>query len=195
MRAFALLSVAIVVATGCSLVPAPTDNTATAEVRTATGAVVGTATLTEVSGGVRIVLEAKGLPPGAHGVHLHDIGTCDAPAFESAGNHVNPDGKAHGLLNPSGPHAGDLPNLTVGSDGSGRLETMNTRITLAGGPSSILDADGSALIIHANPDDFTTNPSGGTGARIACGVVTKAPHGPARSAAPATPPTATPQTR
>jgi Cu-Zn family superoxide dismutase len=108
---------------------------------------------------------------------------------------VNPDGKPHGLLNSSGPHAGDLPNLTVGTDGSGRLETMNTRITLAAGPSSILDADGSALVIHANPDDFTTDPAGGTGARIACGVVAKAPHGPSRSPVPATPPGATPPTR
>jgi Cu-Zn family superoxide dismutase len=195
-RFSAWVTVVVLATAGCtSLTPTPTDNTATAEVRTAAGAVVGIATFTEVSGGVRMVLEAKGLTPGAHGLHLHDIGTCEPPSFEAAGAHVNPDGKSHGLLNSSGPHAGDLPNLTVGADGSGRFETMNTRITLAAGPSSILDADGSALVIHANPDDFTTDPAGGTGARIACGVVTKAPDGPARPPKSSGPPTATPPTR
>jgi Cu-Zn family superoxide dismutase len=196
MNALGPLIGVVVLAAGCSsLVPTPTNSTATAEVRTAAGAVVGTASLTEVSGGVRIVLEAKGLPPGAHGVHLHDIGRCDPPGFESAGGHVNPDGKSHGLLNPAGPHAGDLPNLTVGADGSGRFETMNTRIALAAGPSSILDADGSALVIHGNPDDFTTDPAGGSGARIACGVVAKTADGPARPATPMAPPTTAPSGR
>jgi Cu-Zn family superoxide dismutase len=195
MRAAAFLA-AVLLTAGCSaLSPTPVNNTATAEIRTADGNVVGTANFTEVNGGVRIVLEAKGLPPGAHGVHLHEVGVCEPPSFESAGTHVNPDGKAHGLLNPSGPHAGDMPNLVVGPAGTGRLETMNTRITLAAGPTSILDADGSALVIHANADDFTTDPAGGSGARIACGVVTRTPHGPTRPPAPTTPPTATPPAR
>ena len=120
-----------------------------------------------------MVLEAKGVPPGAHGVHLHEVGKCEGPSFDSAGGHMNPDGKSHGLLNPAGPHAGDLPNLTVESGGTGRLETMNTRITLAAGPASILDSDGTALVIHTSPDDFTTDPAGGSGARIACGVVVR----------------------
>jgi superoxide dismutase, Cu-Zn family len=196
MRATLVLGVVIAAAAGCSsLAPTPVNNTATAEIRTASGALVGTATLTEVSGGVRIVLEAKGLPPGAHGVHLHEVGKCEGPSFDSAGAHVNPDGHRHGLLNPSGPHAGDLPNLTVAANGTGRLETMNTRITLSPGPTSILDADGSALVIHANADDFTTDPSGNSGPRVACGVVTRTEHGPARPPTPGAPPTTTPPSR
>jgi Cu-Zn family superoxide dismutase len=196
MRARALLAVAVVLGAGCSaLSTPPVNNTATAEVRLADGAVVGTATFTEISGGVRMVLEAKGVPPGAHGVHLHDVGKCEGPSFDSAGGHMDPDGKSHGLLNPAGPHAGDLPNLTVDSAGTGRLETMNTRITLGAGPASILDSDGTALVIHASPDDFTTDPAGGSGARIACGVVVRTPHGPTRPPASSTPPTAPPPAR
>ena len=158
---------------GCAaLLPAPPPpTTATAELKDVKGTVVGTATLIQISDGVRLVLDVRGLPPGDKAVHIHEVGTCDAP-FTSAGNHFNPDGKAHGLLNPGGPHAGDLPNMRVGTDGTGRLETMNYRVSLDPGPTSVFDADGSALVVHAAADDFKTDPTGEAGARIACGVVT-----------------------
>jgi Cu-Zn family superoxide dismutase len=159
---------------GCTTVSlAPLGATATAELRDAGGRIVGQATLTEVSGGVRIVLEASGLPPGPKGVHLHAVGTCEGPGFASAGDHLNPTHKQHGLLNPNGPHAGDLPNLTVGADGKGRLETFTERVSLGPGTASLFDEDGTALVVHAAPDDFRTDPSGNSGPRIACGVVEK----------------------
>jgi Cu-Zn family superoxide dismutase len=164
---------------GCvAVTPAPLGLTATAELRDAGHRVVGQATLTEVSGGVRIVLEASGLRPGAKGVHLHAVGTCEPPAFASAGDHLNPQNKQHGLLNPSGPHAGDLPNITIEADGKGRLETFTERVSLGPGSASLFDADGTALVIHAAPDDFKTDPSGNSGPRIACGIVEKPPEKP-----------------
>jgi superoxide dismutase, Cu-Zn family len=171
----ALTVLALTVLSGCSAMTQPVApaSTAVAEVKDAKGTVVGTATLTEVPGGVRVLLEARGLPPGPKGVHIHEVGRCEAPAFTSAGGHFNPRGTKHGLENPEGPHAGDLPNITIGPDGAGRLESMNDRVTLGTGQNSLFDADGSALVVHAGPDDFKTDPAGGSGARIACGVITK----------------------
>ena len=160
---------------GCAQVTqsATTDNSASAELRRSTGQLAGVATLTQVSGNVRIVLEAKGLPPGPHAVHIHAVGKCDAPQFTSAGDHFNPEQKQHGMQNPQGPHAGDLPNLTIGADGTGRLETTTDRVTLGTGATSLFDQDGSALVVHAGPDDFKTDPTGNSGGRIACGVIVK----------------------
>jgi Cu-Zn family superoxide dismutase len=151
-----------------------TSATATAEIKNAAGQVVGSATFTEVGSIVRVVIEARGLPPGDKAAHLHEVGTCEAPQFTSAGAHFNPDRKQHGMLNPAGPHAGDLPNIRIEGDGSGRLETSNDRITLGLGPTSLLDQDGTALVIHAAPDDHRTDPTGNSGNRIACGVVVRA---------------------
>jgi Cu-Zn family superoxide dismutase len=159
---------------GCAGMQPSADSPATADLRTAAGQSVGTAQLIQVGNVVRIVLDARGLPPGLHAVHVHAVGKCDPPDFTSAGPHFNPTGKQHGALNPQGSHAGDLPNLNVGGDGSGRLETASEQITLGTGPTSLWDADGSALVIHAAPDDFKTDPTGNSGARIACGVITKA---------------------
>jgi Cu-Zn family superoxide dismutase len=131
------------------------------------------ATLTQTPGGVHIVLEATGLPPGPKGVHIHEVGTCVAPQFTSAGGHFNPDKKQHGTMNPAGPHAGDLPNITVGADGRGRLETTTERVTLGAGTTSLFDGDGSALVVHGGPDDFRTDPTGNSGGRLLCGVVTR----------------------
>lgn len=171
MKRTAVIAAVCVVLAGCAAVrPAP--GTATAELRNAQGQPVGTATLTEVSGGVRVIVEARNLPPGEKGVHIHEVGRCEPP-FASAGGHFNPTKRQHGLQNPAGPHAGDLPNITIGADGSGRLETVTDRVTIAGGPTSIFDADGSAIVIHAAPDDHRTDPAGNSGARIACGVVVK----------------------
>jgi len=161
---------------GCALMSgAATDNTAVAELKDAKGGDVGVASFTQVGRAVSIVLTAKGLPPGQHGVHVHEIGTCDPPTFSSAGGHFNPGHKQHGAQNPQGSHAGDLPNLTIDPDGTGHLETVTEQLRLGPGSTSIFDADGSALIIHAQPDDFHTDPTGNSGARIACGVITKVP--------------------
>jgi Cu-Zn family superoxide dismutase len=160
---------------GCAGMQPSGDNAATVELRNASGASVGTANLTQVGNVIRIVLDAKGLTPGLHAFHIHAVGKCDGPDFNSAGPHFNPTGKQHGALNPQGSHAGDLPNLNVGADGNGRLETATEQITLGSGAASLWDADGSSLVIHAAPDDFKTDPTGNSGARIACGVLTKAP--------------------
>lgn len=161
---------------GCAGMTQPdaTPVSATAELKDAQGRTVGTATLAHVTGGVRVVVDARGLPAGQKGVHLHAVGKCDPPDFTSAGEHFNPGGKKHGLQNAEGPHAGDLPNITIGADGNGRLESMTERITLGSGATSLFDADGAALVIHAAADDFKTDPTGNSGARIACGVVRKA---------------------
>jgi Cu-Zn family superoxide dismutase len=165
----------VLVLSGCASMtqPATTGNTAVAELKNANGQTVGMATFTEGAGGVRIVMEVKGLPPGAKGVHIHEVGKCEGPQFASAGGHFNPEKKQHGTMNPQGAHAGDLPNVTVGADGSGRLETTTNRVTLGGGASSLFDADGSALVIHAAADDFLTDPTGNSGGRTACGVIVK----------------------
>jgi superoxide dismutase, Cu-Zn family len=160
-------------AAGCAGTRAPVDNTARAELRNAGGQVVAIATFTQVGGAVRVLVEATGLPPGPKGVHIHAVGKCDPPDFTTAGSHFNPGGKEHGSLNPKGPHAGDLPNITVGQDGRGRMESTTEQVTLLAAPNSVFDADGSALVIHAAADDFKTDPTGNSGARIACGVIVK----------------------
>ena len=159
---------------GCAGMQTAGDTAATVDLRNASGASVGTANLTQVGNVVRIVLDAKGLTPGLHAVHIHDVGKCDPPDFNSAGGHFNPTSKQHGALNPQGSHAGDLPNLNVGADGNGRLETATEQVTLGSGTASVWDADGSTLVVHSAPDDFKTDPTGNSGARVACGVITKA---------------------
>ena len=172
---------ATLVLSGCAgmMQSSTTDNTAAAEVKDAGGRTVATANLTQLGSAVRIVMEARGLPAGVKAVHIHEVGKCEAPSFNSAGGHFNPGGRQHGALNPQGSHAGDLPNLMVSADGTGRLETTTEQISLVTGPTALSDADGSALVIHAVPDDFRTDPTGNSGARIACGVITKS-DGPRR---------------
>ncbi|MEO6216134.1 MAG: superoxide dismutase family protein [Sphingomonas sp.] len=139
---------------------------AVAVLHNADGAEVGRATATEVAGGLRFTIDAKGLPHGTHGVHVHAIGQCTGPDFASAGGHWNPTAMKHGAMNPQGPHEGDLPNMIVGTDGRGTLGITIPAATMAG----LLDPDGSALVVHANQDDLMTDPSGNSGPRIACGV-------------------------
>ncbi len=139
---------------------------ATATLQTADGEPAGTVQATANGAGITIALNVRGIEPGEHGVHVHTTGSCEAPDFASAGGHWNPAGTQHGLDNPEGPHAGDMPNLTVGEDGTGTLEYQ-----LVGGTfDGLLDADGSAFIVHAGRDDQTTDPSGDSGDRVACGV-------------------------
>ena len=147
---------------------------ASAVLRNAAGETVGTATFTQATGGVRVSVQVRNLPPGAHGFHIHAAGHCDPPDFASAGAHFNPEGRQHGLRNPAGPHAGDLPNLQVAATGTGQVTTLDSMVTLGGGSNSLFVPQGTSLVIHANPDDEVTDPSGNSGARIACGVILRA---------------------
>jgi Cu-Zn family superoxide dismutase len=119
-------------------------------------------------------VHVDGLAPGLHGIHIHAVGAC-SPAFTAAGGHYNPLVHQHGLENPSGPHAGDLPNLVVNGAGIGHLDAVTDRVTLSPGPATLFDTTalvvGSAFIIHAGPDDQLTDPTGGSGGRIACAVI------------------------
>jgi len=174
MRGAGLVVVALMLA-GCAGMMAGADNVGVAELTNTSGQAVGTARFTQAGRVVRVIVETKGLPPGAHAVHVHAVGKCDPPDFNSAGPHFNPTNRQHGALNPQGSHAGDLPNMTVATDGTGRMETTTEQLTLGSGASSVWDADGSAVIVHASPDDFKTDPTGNAGARIACGVLQKTP--------------------
>jgi superoxide dismutase, Cu-Zn family len=142
------------------------------ELQNRDGQVIGTAQISEEGEGVRIAIQASNLPPGPKGFHFHETGQCDPPGFQTAGGHFAPMDRQHGLENPQGPHAGDMPNLTVGPDGRADTTIVNPRVTLREGqPNSLIDQDGTALIIHAERDDQVTDPTGNSGDRIACGVV------------------------
>ncbi|MEO8547243.1 MAG: superoxide dismutase family protein [Sphingomicrobium sp.] len=137
----------------------------------AAGQSVGSVRMWETPGGVTFRIAAAGLPHGIHGLHVHAVGRCDPPGFTTAGPHWNPAGTKHGFNAPGGPHAGDLPNVTVAANG-----VLQESVTLAHASfASLLDADGSALVIHAKADDYVTDPSGDSGARIACGVIAATP--------------------
>jgi superoxide dismutase, Cu-Zn family len=137
------------------------------------GQSVGGARLEPEGDGVRISIRVSGLNPGQeHGLHLHETGRCDPPGFESAGSHFAPQGGQHGFENPQGPHAGDLPNLRANQDGVADTTFVVATVRLTTNvESSLLDADGTALVVHARPDDYRTDPSGNSGDRIACGVI------------------------
>ena len=140
------------------------------------GQAIGWARFVEdATGVVHVNVHVKGLSAGLHGIHIHAVGACvvgTTPTFSSAGGHHNPLGHSHGLLSPTGAHAGDLPNLVVNEAGVGHLDGTTQLATLSAGGTSIFDTDGSALVIHALEDDQATNPTGNSGARIACGVIT-----------------------
>ena len=142
---------------------------ATAPLIDGAGRAAGRATVREVAGGLRVTLDVRGLPAGTHGAHLHTVGSCTPPDFASAGPHWNPAGTKHGSMNPQGPHAGDLPNLLVGRDGRGTLGVVLAGATM----DALLDADGAAIVVHAAADDLSTDPSGNSGARLACGVLVR----------------------
>ena len=146
---------------------------ATAAMLDSSGRAVGTLTLRDVPGPSLVIEgELRGLPAGTHGIHFHAVGQCDtAGAFASAGGHFNPASRKHGLENAEGPHAGDLPNLVIEADGVATVRMTTPRVSLGDGAASLLDADGSAVVVHATQDDQRTDPAGNSGARIACGVV------------------------
>ena len=141
------------------------------ELRAADGRPMGLASVTQEAGGVRVRITSTALPPGTHGAHLHSTGQCVAPDFTGAGPHWNPAGRRHGSESPQGPHLGDLPNLVVGADGRGLVEYLIPGAQLEEGGQRLLDGDGAAMVIHSAADDYRTDPSGNSGARIACGVL------------------------
>lgn len=165
------LALAALLVWGCGQSPAPT---AKATLVNTQGQKVGEATLTETAGGVKIDLTVENLPPGVHAFHIHEKGACTGPDFMSAGGHFNPFGKHHGLKNPQGPHAGDLPSLTVGPDGRATVSVVAKLVTLKEGEkNSLFQPGGTSLVLHEKADDDMTDPAGNAGARIACGAITK----------------------
>ena len=165
MSKLALVAAALALLT---LPAAAQDAAATALLMDQSGTNLGTLNLMDVDGGVHVSGELSGVPNGEHGFHFHETGTCDAATkFESAGDHFEPGDKKHGTENPEGPHAGDLMNVTANDDGKVTVDLHNASVTLA----QLLDADGAALVLHADPDDYKTDPSGNSGDRFACGVI------------------------
>ncbi|MDB5429011.1 MAG: superoxide dismutase [Caulobacter sp.] len=168
-----LAAAGLALATGLAFADTPPAS-ANADLKAADGSSAGTVRLTEAPGGVLLKIEVKGLTPGWHGVHFHEKGDCSSADFKSAGGHVHGAAAAvHGLLNPAATEAGDLPNLFVAADGTGAAEMYSPSVSLKGarGRPALLDADGAALVVHASPDDHMTQPIGGAGARVACGVI------------------------
>lgn len=171
MRGLTVAAVAVLALAGCT---SPEKNArymagsmrAQADLRMPDGTLVGTGIAEEVEGDIRVIVSVKGVPEGVHGVHIHTTGKCEGPDFTTAGGHWNPGTTQHGKENPMGPHMGDLPNLHADKDGRDEIT-----LTLKGGTfAGLMDADGAALVVHAGPDDYKTDPSGNSGGRIACGV-------------------------
>lgn len=161
---------------GCSTMSAENPLVKTLAITALTngsGVVVGKAAIESVGASVYLVASASGQTPGLHGIHLHSAGKCEAPNFSTAGGHLNPDAHQHGTLNPTGPHLGDLPNIEIAANGTG---SMKAPLSLASEQllATVFDADGAAVVLHAGPDDYKSDPSGNSGGRIACGVLSPA---------------------
>lgn len=164
MRTWILVALAASVA-ACATVE-PTGGTPMPLINSA-GQQIGIVRAWQTAGGVSFHIEARGLPHGVHGIHVHPIGRCDPPDFSTAGSHWNPTGREHGLNNPKGPHAGDMPNVEVSANGVLSQTVVLPNATMA----QLLDQDGASIMIHAAADDYISQPSGNSGAKIACAVI------------------------
>lgn len=148
--------------------PAYAQTAATAVLMDQSGVTLGTLELTEMEGGVHITGELTNVPNGDHGIHIHETGMCDtATQFETAGGHYEPAEHQHGSENPAGPHAGDLLNITANDDGEATVDLHNENVTIA----ELVEGDGSAIVLHSDPDDYETDPDGNAGDRFACGII------------------------
>ncbi|KAA6465508.1 superoxide dismutase family protein [Acidobacteria bacterium AB60] len=154
---------------------AQAPKTAHADIANAQGTSIGHATFSQSKNGVKVTVNVSQLTPGEHGIHIHTVGKCEGPGFTSAGGHFNPTSAHHGIHNSQEPHphVGDLPNLIVNDKGEGKLSFMIPGATLGDGANSLLPEGGTALVVHAKPDDLANDPSGNSGDRIACGVISK----------------------
>ena len=166
---FSLIAINVVLA----ITALPSAAKTVVELKDAQGKSVGTVALAPKGAGVRLQLKLHDLTPGPHGIHFHQNPKCDAPDFKSAGPHFNPEAKKHGLDSPDGHHAGDMLNLTVDANGKANGTLDDNDVTLGDGPHSLFSNGGTAIVIHAKADDMKTDPSGNSGDRIACGVITK----------------------
>ena len=138
---------------------------------TGDGSEAGSVILEETTNDVIVTVAVSSLPPGVHGIHIHAAGMCDVPLFEAAGAHWNPTSRKHGKDNPQGAHMGDLLNIEISPGGTGSRRFLIPAAKLREGPTAIMDADGSSMVIHADPDDYKTDPSGNSGSRMACAVI------------------------
>ena len=176
-RTAILLAATVLLGAGCSrnkpdtAIPA-SGTTARVAMRDASGTALGDLSIVQTANGVLVTGLLSNVPPGTHGIHFHTVGRC-TPTFEAAGGHFNPTGRQHGYRNAGGAHAGDLPNINVGADGTVRIELFTSLVNLGGAGNGVFDGDGTALMIHALADDYTTDPSGASGARIACGEIAR----------------------
>jgi superoxide dismutase, Cu-Zn family len=171
---FALQNLALAAdADVASSIPPPI--TKAVDVKTSDGKDAGKVILTQTKEGVLLHLDLKNLTPGEHAYHIHEKGICDAPKFEGAGGHLNPEGHPHGYMQENGPHDGDMPNIFVAQDGTVNAHILNTRVSLDPEDTSrrgqLMNADGSAIVVHAGPDDYSTQPTGAAGDRVACGII------------------------
>ena len=164
---------AITVALAFSLAISASAQTVKVQLNNAQGQSVGTAELSPAAQGVNIKLNLMNLPAGEHAIHVHAAAKCEGPGFTTAGGHFNPDMKHHGLQNPDGPHAGDMPNFTVAADGTAKATVVAPGVTMGDDAHSIFSNGGTALVIHEKADDMKSDPAGNACARIACGTITK----------------------